>query len=110
MDATYKESAIAQIEGNPTINLFLKEDLTEIFRLKSESTMKRMCKQDGKGRFFYDSDESDLAADLDKIVTQAEVNKLRRQGYEFQSAEINEKFPATYRRGGHYYINGYRQY
>lgn len=110
MDATYKASAMAQIEGNPTINLFLKEDLIEIFRLKSESAMKQMCKQDGNGRFFYDSDESDLASDLDKIVTQAEVNKLRRQGYKFQSAEINEKFPATYRRGGHYYINGYRQY
>ena len=110
MDTTYKASAIAQIEGNPTINLFLKEDLTTIFGLKSESTMKKLCRQDGNGRFFYDSDGSDLTADLNKIVTQSEVNKLRRQGYEFQSTEINEKFPATYRRGGHYYVNGHRQY
>lgn len=110
MDATYKECAQAQIEGNPTIDFDFKEDLVKIIKSKSESTVKRLCRQDGEGRYFYDSDGEDLTANIDKITNQAEINKLRRQGYKFQSDVINNKFPATYRKSGHYYVNGVRMY
>lgn len=110
MDASYKDSAIEQILGNPTLDYDFKLDLIKVINGKSESSCKALCRRDGNGRFFYDTDGDELKADLKSITNQREVNRLRRAGIEFESEDFNKEFPATYRRGGHLYVNGIRKY
>lgn len=110
MDASYKVSATEQILGNPTIDYDFKLDLIKAVNGKSEGNCKSFCRRDDNGRFFYDTDGDELKTDLKSFTSQREVNRLRRAGVEFESEEFNKEFPATYRRGGHLYVNGVRIY
>lgn len=110
MDASYKVSATEQILGNPTIDYDFKLDLIKVVNGKSEGNCKSLCRRDDNGRFFYDTDGDKLKSDLKSVTSQREVNRLRRAGIEFESEEFNKEFPATYRRGGHLYVNGVRKY
>lgn len=110
MDATWKESALNQIEGNPVIPIDFADDLIIIIAAMPERRVRDIANSQGDGRFFYNADAGELKDKISQAITQRDINALRRRGITFESEEINELFPATYRRGGHYYVNGVRQY
>lgn len=116
MDATYKDTITAQLEGNPFIDYEIKEGILNIIGRFSENDLKNMTKED-KNRFFYKSKFADVKNKIKeemptglKKSLQAQVNREARQGKESSNKFVAEAFETTYTRGGHKYINGKRIY
>ncbi len=116
MDATYKDTIMAQLEGNPFIDEEIKEGLLKILWRFSEDELKNVTKQD-KNRFFYKSKLLDVAARLrdempstEKRKLQTQANRAARQGRELKNKFVEYAFPTTYTRSGHKYVNGKREY
>ena len=116
MDATYKDTITAQLEGNPFIDYEIKEGLLKILWRFSEDELKNVTKQD-KNRFFYKSKLIDVAARLrdempstEKRKLQTQANKAAREGRKLKNKFTEYTFPTTYTRSGHKYVNGKREY
>lgn len=116
MDATYKETAIIQIEHNTSIDYELKADLIKVIKSLDEETIKNLTK-DEKNRFFYKSSRADVGKALKdnlpkgkRTYMQATANRLAREGKVSNNTFIRDNFATTYTRGGHKYINGVRDY
>ena len=116
MDATYKDTITAQLEGNPFIDYEIKEGILNIIGRLSENNLKSMTKED-KNRFFYKSKFTDIKNKIkDEMPTglkkslQAQANREARQGKESSNKFVADAFETTYTRGGHKYINGKRIY
>ena len=116
MDATYKDTVTAQLEGNPFIDYEVKEGILNIIGRFSENDLKNMTKED-KNRFFYKSKFTDVKDKIKenmpvsvKKSLQAQANRAARQGKENSNKFVAEAFETTYTRGGHKYVNGKRIY
>ncbi len=117
-DATYKDTVTAQIEGNPFIDYEIKESILNIMKKSrfNESDYQDMTKED-KNRFFYKNKFSNVADKIKDTMPvgirkryQAEANAAARAGTKHKDKFVAEAFGTTYKKGGHKYIDGKRQY
>jgi len=115
-DVTYRVTAEAQISGNPLLDYEYKKDLLKILNEFSDGEIERMAKQDSN-RFFYKGGASDLEKKIKKEMPtklqkklQMQANREQRKSNTISNKFIANNFKTTYTRGGHKYVNGFRQY
>lgn len=129
-DATYKISAIAQVEGSVKIDISLKNEIIKHINKLSEETIKQIMHENGQeGRFFYNENADDIGKRVwenlprgtrarYQAIANAEARRLAK-GNDHTQLDLNlntgNKFidafaETSYRRGGHLYVNGHRKY
>lgn len=119
MDEAYKESNIAQLRGNPLLNVSDVELAVALIKKLGGGENEMLAHLKGRrGRFFYSATTEDVALALRKIfgddylksvANQQLVNRISRN-HGSPTLFVDLGISGTYVRARHRYYNGIRVY
>ena len=111
MDATHKDSLIAQITGNGKMDFRDADSLVKIVGKMNETRAESLMRSGAK-RFFYNSSTEEIVEKLSGALTANELKsgQMRANKMARDDNYISKVFKTTYTRGGHKYVDGFRIY